>query len=427
MRILNISAQKPDSTGSGTYLAQTVCAQQVLGNQTAVVCGLDNEDVIHTLPAETKVFPVRFMTEDLPFHVCGMSDQMPYPSTRYRDLTPEMTHQFETAFATAITRAIAQFKPDIIVCHHLYLVCALAVECAGAIPVVAICHSTDMRQLKTHALERGRIIKAMHQLRMVFALHMAQASQIAELYALDQSKIQLLGVGFDSSCFYRQEKYAAEKNASLEALRGDVRADREARKSASVVFVGKVNVKKGVLALLHAVRLLECEARAPEALRLTLVGGHDETTPDYQEILAAADGLACSVTFTGKLAPQELARVYRASDLFVLPSYFEGLPLVAIEALACGCKVLMSDLPGVREGFESMLPQNPIAYVELPAMESIDTPVAQEVPAFERRLAESIMDQLKTTAQPYDCSGASWQALTERMVGQLAQVVAHAS
>ena len=36
---------------------------------------------------QTAVFDVRFHTEALPFHVCGMSDVMPYPATRYRDLT----------------------------------------------------------------------------------------------------------------------------------------------------------------------------------------------------------------------------------------------------------------------------------------------------------------------------------------------------
>lgn len=107
MRILNISAQKPDGTGSGTFLAQTVAAQVAAGHLTAVVCGIDDGDATDALPAQALVFPVRFNTSELPFHVCGMSDEMPYAATRYRDLTPQMVGQFESAFAAWLDRVVA--------------------------------------------------------------------------------------------------------------------------------------------------------------------------------------------------------------------------------------------------------------------------------------------------------------------------------
>ena len=107
LRILNISAQKPDGTGSGTFLAQTVAAQVAAGHLTAVVCGIDDGEATDALPAQTLVFPVRFNTSELLFHVCGMSDEMPYAATRYRDLTPQMVGQFESAFAARLDRVAA--------------------------------------------------------------------------------------------------------------------------------------------------------------------------------------------------------------------------------------------------------------------------------------------------------------------------------
>lgn len=107
LRILNISAQKPDGTGSGTFLAQTVAAQVAAGHLTAVVCGIDDGDATDALPAQALVFPVRFNTSEPPFHVCGMSDEMPYAATRYRDLTPQMVGQFESAFAARLDRVAA--------------------------------------------------------------------------------------------------------------------------------------------------------------------------------------------------------------------------------------------------------------------------------------------------------------------------------
>ena len=37
----------------------------------------------------------------------------------------------------------------------------------------------------------------------------------------------------------------------------------------------------------------------------------------------------------------------RRSTVCVLPSFYEGLPLVLVEALACGCRLVATDLPGV--------------------------------------------------------------------------------
>ena len=112
MRILSITAQKPDSTGSGVFLTELTRAFDALGCQQAVVCGTIHED---TLPFGPQIFtfPVHYQSEQLPFPVCGMSDEMPYESTRYRDMTEEMTAQFRDAFRAKITEAVETFRPDV--------------------------------------------------------------------------------------------------------------------------------------------------------------------------------------------------------------------------------------------------------------------------------------------------------------------------
>ena len=61
MRILHITAQKPDSTGSGVYLAETVRALDRAGHEQAVVCGIAPGDPVD-LPQGVRVRPVVFDT-----------------------------------------------------------------------------------------------------------------------------------------------------------------------------------------------------------------------------------------------------------------------------------------------------------------------------------------------------------------------------
>lgn len=400
MRILNISAQKPDSTGSGTYLAETVAAQVRAGHETAVICGIDAGDAIETLPAHTAVYPVEFMSEELPFHVCGMSDEMPYASTRYRDLTPRMADQFEAAFKARITRAVREFEPDVVLCHHLYFVSTIVREQVVDIPVAAICHATDLRQMAMHDLKRERIISAMRNMDAIFALHGLQVEKIKETYGVDDERIHITGTGYNAQVFNEE-------------------GSAPTRTPATLVYVGKISFKKGVESLLAALNLISPEDIAPYQLKVKLVGGHNPQAQDFKRIAAEVPRNRWDVELAGRIPTSELVQTYRESDVFVLPSFYEGLPLVGIEALACGCKVLMTALPGVREGMDSVLPGNPMQWVEPPAMVAVDTPDSAALPAFEERLAKAIVDAVNTPAQPFDVTHASWDTVVSRMLTTL--------
>ena len=81
MRILSITAQKPSSTGSGIYLTELVKEFAKSGCTQAVIAGVTREDQVE-LQEGTAWYPVLFESESLPFPVVGMSDEMPYQSTR---------------------------------------------------------------------------------------------------------------------------------------------------------------------------------------------------------------------------------------------------------------------------------------------------------------------------------------------------------
>ncbi|MFI7010352.1 glycosyltransferase family 4 protein [Streptomyces sp. NPDC050145] len=104
-----------------------------------------------------------------------------------------------------------------------------------------------------------------------------------------------------------------------------------------VVCVGRLCRQKGQDVLVKAWH--EVGRQVPGA-RLVLVGDG----PDTARLRAAAPP---GVTFTGAVA--DPTAWYRAADLVVLPSRWEGMALAPLEAMACGSPVLLTDVDGARE------------------------------------------------------------------------------
>lgn len=400
MKILNITAQKPDSTGSGVYLAQLVRAFSRAGHDAGVIAGVAAEDPCEVAGA-SYTRPVRFETASLPFAVAGMSDEMPYRSTRYRDLTPDQLRCFEKEFSAALDEALAAFKPDAIVCHHLYLLTALVRERVRGIPVVAISHSTDLRQMRAHGLERERIRRAVRALDAVLSLHDAQRDEIIACYGADPARVRVVGTGFDADAF-------CLSGGSSPASPAPGLADG---KPLELVYVGKIARKKGVECLLEALDLMPA---APGGIRLTLVGGYGNET-EYAQLRERAAACRQPVFFAGRLPQDALAEAYRAADVFVLPSFYEGLPLVVVEALACGCRVAVSDLPGIRPWLASHASGAPVEFVDPPRMRVVDEPCSEDLPAFQRRLADAIGRAALLPRCTVDLSALSWDSLAARV------------
>jgi glycosyltransferase involved in cell wall biosynthesis len=127
-------------------------------------------------------------------------------------------------------------------------------------------------------------------------------------------------------------------------LRGDADAAvRERLGGPFVLHVGSCIPRKNTGFLLHLLGRLRQEL---PGLRLLQVGG---TWPDEQRALLSELGLSAAVLQVRGVPRAELAAMYRQAELVVLPSHAEGFGLPLIEALACGAKVLCSDLPVFRE------------------------------------------------------------------------------
>ncbi|WP_144059887.1 glycosyltransferase family 4 protein [Rhodopirellula sallentina] len=121
-------------------------------------------------------------------------------------------------------------------------------------------------------------------------------------------------------------------------LLGDCKDAVEQRTVASVktadrlriLFLGQVNLRKGIGRLVDAMRLLVDDSR----FELTLAGP-SEIDPDLWSSLP-------NVHFVGPLRRSDVAAAYRAADVFILPTLSDGYALTQLEALSYGLPVIAS-------------------------------------------------------------------------------------
>jgi len=99
-----------------------------------------------------------------------------------------------------------------------------------------------------------------------------------------------------------------------------------------LVYVGRLLRAKGLFEAIEAMAELKRDGRE---LRLCIAG----EGPDLSELMAATEkaGLNHCVQFLGGVYAAEKQRLWLDSDLFVFPSYTEGLPYSLLEAMAAGC------------------------------------------------------------------------------------------
>ena len=336
--------------------------------------------------ADHHIFPVVFDAPNFPFPVTGMSDVMPYPSSRFSSFDRDTLTLYERAFATKLREVVNNIQPDIIHSHHLWLMTALIRRLFPDIPLVTTSHGTDLRQLHLADHLALRAIAGCQEVDKVMALNEEQKKKIIDFYRLDDHQVVVTGSGFRHDLF----------NTNQCSKGPDIK----------LIYAGKLSRAKGLPWLLEAVAGID-------DITLKLAGGGEGE--EAEEIRRQAEKLAPKVELLGALSQEELAEKFKKSHIFVLPSFYEGLPLVLLEALACGCRVVMSDLPGIRDLFPSeALDEGIICLVPLPELIGPDVPKAKDLPRFVHNLRAAINEQISSARQQQNfCCRALEKTLQE--------------
>ena len=131
--------------------------------------------------------------------------------------------------------------------------------------------------------------------------------------------------------------------------------NRPIEERVGVVFVGRLVEKKGAGVLLAAFEKL---TETNPGLRLTIVGDGPDKSLLIQQAIDL--GVACSVDFYGAVPNDQIPVILNQHSIAIVPSIVassgdqEGLGLVSIEAMGCGCAVIASDLPAIHDVVDHM-------------------------------------------------------------------------
>ena len=312
---------------------------------------------------------------EINFLVAGMSDRMPYASIRFSQFDGAMLENYLSVFAKNINKAVKSFKPNIIHSHHLWLVTSLCRVLHPELPILGTCHNTALRQMVL-ANQLTEFIKPNKFLDAISVLNINQKELVRKAFNFKrlefEKKIHIIGTGFNTSIFYpskQQDKSSIKK----------------------IIYVGKLSKAKGVPELIKAIQDLLKESHMEFELFLAGSGASSEK----DQIIKLSKNHMNKIKFLGQLTQQELGEYFRKSDLFILPSYYEGFPSVLIESLACGCNVIITDLPGIKESICNICGEfDQISYIPLPRMKTIDQPIEEDLPEHIKRIKEAIRNQL---------------------------------
>lgn len=233
----------------------------------------------------------------------------------------------------ALVRLLRREKPDLVHAHMPIsgFLARLAARVAGVPHIAYTCHGFLFNQQGSWLRRTGGLMMEWLGARctdLFMTVSSSEASDAARLWI--SRHVVSIGNGRDPAVFKPDPVARARVRASL-----GTPADRVV-----VVAVSRLVAFKGYRELAAAMLHVDAD--------LYVVG--ERLASDRGEDVGAmlrGSGVGARLHLLGYR--EDVAAVLAASDVFVLPSYFEGLPMSVIEAMLCGLPVVASDIPGPRE------------------------------------------------------------------------------
>ncbi|MFT3883494.1 MAG: glycosyltransferase family 4 protein [Gemmatales bacterium] len=275
---------------------------------------------------------------------------------------------------------VNEFKPDIVFTQWAYPDGWAAVKLAHAagLPVVLQVLGSDVLLLHEHPGRKAGTLEALKEADGIWAVSQDLARNLKQL-GVAASRIRVIYDGVDPKVFHSGDQQDARRRVGLDS------------EKKVILFVGNLAPVKALDKLLQACEQLKSEGIDFHA---ALIGqGELKEALEQQR-----QGLSCrdQIKFYGSMPQETLPDWYRAADVFVLPSYSEGVPNVLLEASACGLPYVASNVGGIPEiaerGNGTLVPSGDVPALAAAIRQTLSQPKPAAIDA--RTRAECINDFL---------------------------------
>jgi glycosyltransferase involved in cell wall biosynthesis len=218
---------------------------------------------------------------------------------------------------------------DLIHAHWLIpqgLICAIVnkLHFRKAVPVLCTAHGSDLISLKG-LVTRKFIFWTINNIAKVSLVSKSMLPYLEE-FNIDKNDIEICPMGVDFNSTFKEKPEIKREPKRL-------------------IYVGRLIEGKGVKYILEALKIIDA---SQSNITLDVVGDGPER--NELEKLSSNYGLNDCVTFYGSLNRNMLPEFYSRATIALVPSIVqEGFGLVIVEAMACGCAVVVSDTASSRE------------------------------------------------------------------------------
>ena len=172
----------------------------------------------------------------------------------------------------------------------------------------------------------------------------SKSAENAKKFGADESKIVIIPNGTFVESFHPRPSSLNDKD------------------TINVTYIGRMDYSKGVFTLLKAA--VVTRKKYGDKVQFLFVGGGPYLKL-LEKTIETINGLRDNVKLVGHV--QDVKKILVHSDIFVLPSYYEGMPLSLLEAMACAKPVIATNVGDVsdvvKDGFNGLLvePGSPLA------------------------------------------------------------------
>ena len=228
-----------------------------------------------------------------------------------------------SAFSVSVPRSIPRVLLEVgaDVYHSPYLLAPLDAGVPSVVTLHDLIPLTHARwsSLRSRLIYRFWGLRVLRRADRVIAVSRYTAEQAIRRGRVASDRISVISHGVDA-CFVPAEPMGGEPY---------------------LLYVGSDRPHKGLDTLLQAM------AREPGLPELRIVGKQSQNAARRAQV--AKLGIGARVQWLGEVTEEALPGVYAAATALVMPSRVEGFGLPVLEAMACGCAVVTSDIEPLRE------------------------------------------------------------------------------